>query len=189
MHYTIVAVIPFQSGLRNDLEKRIKEDRGNLLGHLAGKLEKPLSVYDYDKKMTPYKEYYSDEKVHKIIEGANININDQSLVFQALKEYNSDLSAGKDEKGYYVMRDTNQQGMFDYCNVYDVCFIEEALAHEDFVEHAIFTPDCKIIQSEHWFFSVGKSNENEYEQWKKQFQDKLKSYSRDSLLVFVDCHC
>ncbi len=88
------------------------------------------------------------------------------------------------------MSDKNPKGMFDYYNVYDVLLIEDLQENEDFVEHAIFTPNCKMIQSEHLFmYGSGEGSlKNEFDTWKNDFQKIIKSYSKDTLLVFIDCH-
>ncbi|MFA5986476.1 MAG: hypothetical protein WC819_03975 [Parcubacteria group bacterium] len=188
MHYTIVAVIPFEFSLREDVKNKIENDKYNFMNYFTGKLFKPLNHYDIDKKVKPYKVYYAQDEVDRILKNGSTDINNKKSILEKIKNWNCDLSSGIENGRYYVMRDKNPHGMFDYWNVYDVCMIEDVLKNEEFVEHAIFTPDCKMITSDQYFIRVGESNEKEFEIWKKRFQKILKSYPLDCFILFIDCH-
>ena len=84
----------------------------------------------------------------------------------------------------------NDSGKFDSWGVTNVIPAKELLTDfEKFelVPQAILLPNFKLIESEHWFYSVSENNQKDYDQWIDTVKDTLSKHP-DSLVALLDCH-
>jgi len=187
-HFTISAVFPFDEGDKEKITNLINNNKASLIETLAKKLEKPLSFYDINKEVAPYKDYIDKEELSKMANYYKIDKSDLKLLKEKLEDWRGENESDIDEKGLFVISTLNKKGILDSWGAYDVLLIEDLLKNTDFVSHAIFTPDCKLIESEHFFYHVGKSNEREFSNWEQKYRDTLKQYLPNSFVLLIDCH-
>jgi len=188
MHFTTIAIIPFKKEMKKELTNDIKLHKNNLIDYLTKKIEKDFNFYNKNIEVEPYKEYLTEIEVSKIASQHKINRSNKDLLLEKIKDWDSDLSSGIDEKGYYIISNKNLAGNFDYWSAFDICLVDDVLQNKDFIIQALFMPDNKYIESEESFFSVDEDNQEAYIAWQDRVRRILKCYSPDSMLLFLDCH-
>lgn len=179
---------PLTGETKKKITNLINNNKAGLIETLAKKLEKPFSFYDINKEVAPYKDYIVEGELAKMANYYKIDKSDLKLLKEKLEDWRGERESGIDEKGLFVISTLNKSGILDSWGAYDVLLIEDLLKNTDFISHAIFTPDCKLIESEQWFYHVGKSNEKEFLNWEQEYRDILKKYLPNSFVLLVDCH-
>ena len=187
-HFTTFAIFPSESKeLEEDFKKLYKTNADAYINLFSKKLEKPLSKFDIDFKVKSYRVYMEQDEIEKMKE--YYKENDLNAIAKKIKDWNGD-EGGVDEKGLYYDTTQNPNGKFDYWSVYDIFPAEELLLNFDklgLMPQAILLPDCSLIESDEWFYSVSDKNIENFNKWEKKVKSILAEYPV-ALIALIDCH-
>lgn len=188
-HFTISVIFPSDEP-KEEIKKLIENNKNGVINVLSKKIEKPLSHYDINKRVDPYKDYIEIEEIEKMANYYNIKASNLESIKNKLIDWRGedDATTGIDEKGLFIMSRMNKKGKFDSWGAYDVYLIDDLLNKDDFTSHAIFTPNCELVESDTWFYHIDKSNRDNFEKWNKKFRETLKKYTPNAFVLLVDCH-
>jgi hypothetical protein len=122
-----------------------------------------------------------EEKMKDLIANHKENLMDQlaKKITKPLGLY--DINRGGED-------DSSREGIFDSWGASDVLLIEDLLQDKDFVSHAIFSPECRLIESPQAFYWFDKTQEKEFISWQQKYREILKEYSPHSFVLLIDCH-
>lgn len=187
-HYTICAIFPADSDETASKMKNLCEtNKDGLMDALGKKLEKPLSKFDRDFEVKPYRVDMPSNEIDDMIE--RYNETDLNILAGKMDDWNGG-KGGVDGKILYYYTTENKNGKFDGWGVYDVMPAKELLSNLDEMERvpqAILLPDCTLVESETWFYVVSEKNVDDFNEWVDKVRNILSEYP-NALAVLIDCH-
>jgi len=187
-HFTTCAIFPFESKeLENNFKKIYETDKDAMIDLSMKKLERPLSRFDINFKVKPYRVYLEKDELQKMIK--NYKEKNLNILAKRMEDWNAN-KGGVDEKGLYYETNQNPNGKFDYWTIYDIIPVDKfvsSLDKSELVPQVILQPDCTIIESKHFFYSVSEGNVKNFNSWVNKIKNILSKYP-NSMIALIDCH-
>lgn len=155
------------------------------------------------------KAYPSEDLIKSVSLLPDVNMSDNKDVARALSELTG-TETGVDEHGVYILdtvfKDTlidqcrkkidkqlKDLKFFDYYDIFDLRMTDDLLDNVDEYDRfpdSIITPDFELIRTSKAFMNVDETSADykDFIDWKKNFKEKLKTYSGNSFSLILDCH-
>lgn len=191
-HFTACAIFKLENSAQKDrMRQMFTENKEAVIDVLQQKLEKPMSRYDINLEIKPYKVYPDQKEIEEIKKYYNISATDLSVLIPKMENWNGNKGYIDEQGKLYYITTQNFEGHFDYWGIYDILFDEnfsEQLITMNVLPAAFLLPDVSWVQSEDWFYSVAENNEGKYKQWENKVADILSNYKSNSVAVLIDCH-
>lgn len=177
-HFTTCAMVPMDL----DQEPQV------FLDSLDSVINEIFKKFDINFKIEPYKFYVDIETIERMARRYKIDKENFKELAEKMEDWDGN-KGGVDDSGLYAISTTNPNGHIDAWEVSEVVPDVNDLLKEKFVAHAIVSPDGDWIASDTWFYSVGDSNQKEFDEWNEKFAALLRKYQKDgAVCVLVGCH-